>query len=300
MSRFVVCLSMLFAAAPVAHASIPEAGFYVDPFRPGIGFALEVQGNRLGIIVYAYAEDGEPEFFTAGGELRLQEGVLEDPVGEVHLLRASLFRPRDGFGLLSRAIFPFESPPPDFADVAVGEIFVRFANASNGSISLVIDQPQQGMSAGSVTREIVRMSFGYPALGPGFRYVSNGCWPDLRGDWVFVDADQADAEPIRVNLHALEEPTPTEQTCSNRTVKIYRDVARGLALTCVISDRPEDFTGGIVHYGGCELRDSSGHPVLSFIPGNMGLQRIQARRGGLPSSGSIAFGNGEVVGFRIR
>jgi hypothetical protein len=40
--------------------------------------------------------------------------------------------------------------------------------------------------------------------------------------------------------------------------------------------------------------------ILSFMLGSMALQRIQAKRGGLPPRNSIFSGTGEVVGFRIK
>lgn len=65
------------------------------------------------------------------------------------------------------------------------------------------------------------MSFGRPALGARSTCVSNGCWPDLRGDWEFADAIDKSAAPLRLTFDSLEERKPTNQTCDAPTVKIY-------------------------------------------------------------------------------
>lgn len=291
LTRFIVLLGC-FATSAIA--AVPEGGFYVDNERPGLGFAIEVQKERLGLVIYAYGDDGEPEFLTAGGELTVIRNPSEFPVDELHVLRADLYRSSGGYGFLSI------ERPPGYLEEKVGEVILQFASAAVGTITIDIQQPLGGLPIGSRVRALTKLNFGFGSIGNTPRFVSSGCWPDLRGEWVFVNTGAQDSPPVRVNLSTLEDLSPNDGACSSRSIKQYRDTGRGLTLSCVNSQNASDFPRGQVTVGGCELHDESSTVLLSFSLGNMGLTKIQARLGGLPLPTSILDGTGEVVGFRVK
>lgn len=287
-------LGLLAWFATSAFAAVPEGGFYVDNERPGLGFAIEVQQDRVGLVIYAYGEDGEPEFLTAGGTLTVIRNPSEFPLDEIHLLNADLYRSDGGYGFLS------VERPTNYREERIGEVSLQFGSSAVGTITINIQKPVAGLPVGTRVRSLTKLSFGFGAIGDIPRLVSNGCWPDLRGEWVFVNAVAEEAAPIRVKLSTVEDLSPNNDACSSRSVKRYEDIERGITLTCVNSENAADFPNNNLTLSGCELRDASSTPLLSFSLGNMGLTKIQARMGGLPPPSSRLDRTGEVIGFRVK
>lgn len=68
-----VLLAFLFsfqAAQAQQYADFtPESGWYYDPTEPGRGLNIEVQNDIVGVSVYAYDDNGFPEWYLSAGQL---------------------------------------------------------------------------------------------------------------------------------------------------------------------------------------------------------------------------------------
>lgn len=262
----------LFVPTIVA-AAIPSSGQYVDPFRPGVGFGVEVQGDHAGIVIYVYDDEGRPEFYVAGGRFtRVDSGV---PSVSTHVMDADLYRPAGGFQLLDRSILDDLAPPPDFTQDVVGRVRLSFTNRAFGQLSMNLAVPDSsGRTA--ISRPVQRIAFGVPTLGEGTGPFANACWPDMRGEWVFVDTARPADPSIRANLSTIEIVRPL--SCITGTGEVvYRDLARGLSLVCRGGNDEASIRDGARLPEGCELQEGSNEtPTLSFLLSEYGVERIDA------------------------
>src|SRR6185436_15070668 len=60
---------LLLAFAGVAHAWLPESGWYWNPSESGRGFNIEVQDSSIFLAAFVYRPDGTPVWYTAGGPM---------------------------------------------------------------------------------------------------------------------------------------------------------------------------------------------------------------------------------------
>lgn len=300
--------AMLFALLGTSYllsAAVPESGFYVDPLRPGLGYAIEVQGDKVGVVLYAHHPDGSPEFYVAGGDLEKRNGAggNEGAVPEDHYFQGTLYRANGGFGLLDRTAFSGDGFPPGYEAVPIGELSFRFFVPTQGSMRIDVATPVAGIATGGVDRAIIKMGFGFRGIGQTPGLTSNACWHDLRGDWVFAKTDDVGAEPIRLTLDSLiEDPEGANPCLDTRAIKTYRDSRRGAELRCVSSNNPSDFADGQLRVQGCELREQGSTAVtLSFWIADVTYTRIVASSGPLQSAavGNVPRGVADFVGVKL-
>jgi hypothetical protein len=306
MNAFSSLFLALVVTAGKAVAAVPESGFYVDPLRSGLGYAIEVQGDKVGIVLYAHHPDGSPEFYVAGGDLvkRSAAGGNEGAVPADHFFQGTLYRASGGFGLLDRSAFSGDGFPPGYEAVPIGELSFRFFVPTQGSVRIDVTTPVAGIATGGVDRAIIKLGFGLGGIGQSPGLTSNACWHDLRGDWVFAHAGDAGAEPLRLSLDSLtEEPQGADPCQGERAIKTYRDSRRGAELRCVSSSQPADFPDGQPRVQGCELREQgSAQVTLSFWVADVTYSRIVASSGPLQRAtpGNYPRGAADIVGVRLR
>lgn len=68
----------LFCMAP-ARAYTPESGLWWNPSESGVGYTFDLQDNFMGMTLYMYAPNGEPDWYIANGFLQgnaLFEGTV--------------------------------------------------------------------------------------------------------------------------------------------------------------------------------------------------------------------------------
>jgi len=65
--RILAMLHLAFAG--VAHAWLPESGWYWNPSESGRGFNIEVQDSSIFLAAFVYRPDGTPVWYTAGGPM---------------------------------------------------------------------------------------------------------------------------------------------------------------------------------------------------------------------------------------
>jgi hypothetical protein len=124
---------------------------------------------------------------------------------------------------------------------------------------------------------------------------------DLRGEWVFVDQSDLAAEPLRFHFNQrLPEDAPFQIGPGESFSHTYVDAGRDARLVC--ASAPEGDSGTPGHpqkRSGCELFVGE-DLVLSANMTDVGLDRIQAYRGGLPASGANPYRRPEtVIGLRV-
>jgi hypothetical protein len=146
----------------------PQAGWWWNPTESGRGFFLEVQGSRMFMSGYFYAEDGKPTWL-----------VSNDPMPDANAYDGHLLAFRDGQSLLGDYHHP--SGPQD-----AGLVSLRFTDETHGSLT---------WAGGSVPIE--RYDFHHGAAA-GFQPRTGWWWnPDesgrgfsieMQGDHMFIGA----------------------------------------------------------------------------------------------------------------
>lgn len=263
-----------------AMSAVPESGQYVDPLRPNVGFGMEVQGNKAGVVVYVYDQDGNPTFFVGGGEFVLRTDIGEAGANGAHDLVADLYRSAGGHELLERTIGPGDGVLATYSQQVVGRLSLRFIHHTKGVLTLQLNEPDsQGRT--SLDRPIERVAFGVPTIGTSTNIFANACWPDLRGEWLFRSLQAPSTPEIRVSLPAPTIVSPL--TCASPTAGVveYRDIGRALTLRCLQRSDPLNTRR---HDGGCELiSEADGTTILSFLMVDAGVHTIRAMPGDLPA-----------------
>lgn len=310
---WVVALSGTMAMQ--AMAVEPETGIYWALGKPGEGLLIERQGDQIGMVLYTYSADGEPEFYVAGGPL--VEGGVTEPVGwtegyfPLHSLNAPLFRTTDGPRFNSIDFF-VDNNGRELKSTEVGSVVATFQY--NNVIELFIrlnEFPANGhpLQRSITSHQYFRTPFGFRELGTDTILQNNAnplpCWIDLTGTWAFVDMASEQREVWGFDF-ALEEVSPPieEMTCpvssSEAHVLVYKDSVRKATMRCVEapSGDPRD---GRRHIPGCEVtQEGVDEPLFFFYIQDIGLKRIVASRGAFPPRGSATLRTSErVVGLRV-
>jgi len=80
MTRALTALFVLFLLSlNPARAYTPESGLWWNPAEPGVGYNFELQDNFMGVTMYMYRTDGQPDWYIANGFLQgnaLFEGTV--------------------------------------------------------------------------------------------------------------------------------------------------------------------------------------------------------------------------------
>ena len=190
-------LTLSSTMAMQAVAVEPETGIYWALGKPGEGLLIERQGDQIGLVLYTYSADGEPEFYVSGGPL--VEGGVTEPVGwtegyfPLHSLSAPLFRSTDGPRFNSIDFF-VDDNGRELKSTEVGSIVATFQY--NNAIDLFIllnEFPVNGHPSQRrlTLHQYTRTPFGFSELGTNTILQRNAnpltCLTDLSGTWAFVD-----------------------------------------------------------------------------------------------------------------
>ncbi|MBK7145255.1 MAG: hypothetical protein IPH76_08595 [Xanthomonadales bacterium] len=289
-----------------AFAATPENGLYWDPGRPAQAYAIEHQGDRVALVMLSYDEAGRAEWFTASGPL--QSGMLigthgHDP-GDASYITGSLFRLAGGPPIGFSGLLPGDDVPY-FTSAPVGQITAEFYG--DGRVILLLRHNGQ-----SVFSLLQRFNFGYGGFGRHDYLPHVNCWPNLAGEWVFVDREDVSRPARRFKLAQpqvrawTQDLVPTsELRCDfhDQTQELlYADELSNAVLRC---RRTREDSGGVgidPWTFGCALVEA-GETVFSFEANYTQLDRIRAWRGSLRDVGerSITDPHGpEMTGFRVR
>lgn len=287
---FVLLASTAIAGAAMPQP-VPESGIYWSPTQVGTGYILETQGDTFAFSIYAYGLDGDPEFFIASG--RISEGYS-----------APLFRVTGGAMLGSNSI---NETGAGLNAERVGRVALSYHVESPQILTytalflyLTLDSPPDNEPPETL-HALQRMNFGYG----GFGNRSQGqCWPDMRGEWAFLDKSDASRPPWRFRFTQATSTPSSDLKCErpgDDHVLTFRDVVAGAELRCVFSSDAPDPLDGLRKYSGCELRrDGSSAVVFSFYVGDIGLGRMIGSSGPLTviGSGVEPRSTGNILGIR--
>lgn len=240
MTRIILAVSMALAAWAVPSlAVLPEPGLYWNPERSGLGYYIEVQGDNLVMLTFAYdPETQKPLFYLASGKVQPPEQSDDGRVQYYHF---------------SGALVRFDAGPClvcfwehwDTSETAavVGEIRLDFF-APNGVMLAV--QMNDGTSA---TDTLQRMHFGIPSyeveaidydVFPVRQYI------DMRGTWAFVQDDGERLQSLAFNFTEVRGPAQfygtlfgqvfEEGNWSHSTEAVwFKDPAANAELICIVS-----------------------------------------------------------------
>lgn len=298
MNYAIGCIGLALAlVSSTAQAIAPESGMYWRPTLTGRAFYIEHQEGRVGVAIYTFHRDtGAAEIYVSGGLLRDDGPFMairpEPPLPEegqfpVHAYIGDLFKMSHGQPLA----FPQFPGRPAQAE-KVGRIFLTFLDA--GWIDFVILLDDGETDSGSLER----FAFGHGRYSDehGSRFSF-----DLRGEWVFVDQSDLAAEPLRFHFNQrLPEDAPFQIGPGETFSHTYVDAGRDARLVCARSPEGDSGTPGHPQKRkGCELFVGE-ELVLSANMSDVGLDRIQAYRGGLPAAGANPYRRPEtVIGLRV-
>lgn len=281
---------LLLVVVGNARAVIPETGMWWNPTEPGRGYYIDVQGDTLFFTAYAY-EDGQPVFYAGSGTLQQRSGEVLGfgfPAFSAlgyepwHYVGIELFRFEDGACLTCRHV------------PAIG--------TSIGAVGLYFDTVSRihtyfQLNDGSWTfRRLIRLNYNFPAIVTS-ETSSPPQLPDLRGDWVFVDAIDRSVPPWRFNF------TRIAQSVSN----INRDTPAPWQVTFFDDSRDARFVcrreipglDASRRNSGCQLFVGAEPVFWARIGEDLGLDRIQAGYGAVPTIGEAYRGPGIILGTRV-
>lgn len=239
--RLLIALALL-SFTLVGKAATPETGMYYDPLRQGLGYYLEVQGDKLLLIAFAYGQDdGKPTFYYSSGTITHSHPRYSgsfDPPAEL--------RNEDAYEYTGD-LYEFEVGPCLTCEVTdwntsehaskAGITFIRFADENHAYFEFVLDD---GTSIGSYMR---RQGFGRP--GYVIRYDGSVLdpkptpFPSMLGEWVFTDEDPdaPDAVNGHYNFTEVEGPQSFEENIwgfphVDAPIVRFKDPEAGAMLSC--------------------------------------------------------------------
>lgn len=288
----------LAMASPAAKAIAPESGMYWHPGFSGRAFYVEHQEGRVGVALYTFHRDtGAAEIYVSGGLLRddgpFMEIRPEPPLPEegqfpVHVYVGDLLRVSHGQPL-TLPLFPGRPAQTE----KVGQIILNFLDSGWIIYSIDLDD-----GSGSDSGTLERFAFGH---GRYSDHNSGLIGFDLRGEWIFVDQSDPTAEPLRFHFtQRLPEDAPFQIGPGETFNLSYVDAGRDARLVC--ASLPEGDSGTPGHpqkRSGCELFVGE-ELVFAANKKDVGLDRIQAYRGGLPAAGANPYRRPEaVIGLRV-
>lgn len=156
---------------PGNQATSEYTGWYYDPEHPGTGFSMEIQGDILFLVWYAYASDGDPVWYAAWAS---QEAGLY----------AGDLRSYTGSGL--------EEEWTGASYSTVGEITISFSDTDNALITWTLDGPPTRNGSVSVEKYMPSLSQGSPdprALDGWYYdpdYPGMGFFLEARGETLYL------------------------------------------------------------------------------------------------------------------
>lgn len=250
-----------------AFAITPENGMYWSPSRPSNLYVIEYQKGVMALVIYSYDAQGRPEWFTASGPLQQFHGGSELPADQA-IFDASLTRASGGPPLGTQGHAPNDPLPyPNF--VPVGRVIMSFYAEAANDIHIRIGDVD-------IYDELQPFNFGYGSIGRDLYIPWETCWPDLTGEWVFVDRARPTQPAWRYRFSAptvrawdrFDQPVPTP-VCrdSYQTQWIeYKDLNSNAVMRCV---QAKDSTAAstILPAGalGCEVVDGGTVVMSSFV-----------------------------------
>jgi hypothetical protein len=144
--RKILALIVLSLAA-AAHAAAPQTGIWWNPNEAGRGYSIDVEGNTLVMIAYAYGLDGRMQWYYADGPLL------------------------NGGARWSGTLFKFDFGQP------LGGAYVPAVNVGTEGVATIdfLSRTRGTLTIGGVQSSIVRYNFGVGSAPQA-----------LLGDWIYV------------------------------------------------------------------------------------------------------------------
>lgn len=284
LALLLVCLSV--SAQISTRPLVPEPGIYRDGSQAGNGYLFESQGDVWTFAVFAYDEQGRPEHYVASGRVSQGlSGVLYKTSGGRMLGddRAN----GDGAGLQRERLGTISLYSHlEYSDQFYDGLFV----------DVTLDSPRAGQQRNSFYA-LSRMNYGRGAIRGSD---SIQCWPDFRGDWVFVDKTDASRVVWRYSFTEVSSSPPLPFACGTQRVPhimSFRDPVAGATLRCIDGENQPP-GGGPPTFSGCELRrDGSDAVVFSFFRWDMGVERMIGATQSLAVAGGLPVRN--VLAIRV-
>jgi hypothetical protein len=281
MNRFAL-LGMIAFAADVCSQSpvyVPETGIYGDPRRTGEGAFVEVQGEIATVAFFSHTLDGDSTFYVAAGPLKTVNGTPAPCCFEsilagyypVVYLQADVYKTFGGAILGRQAttgVVPYEP-------TKVGRMIAEFGQLGFMGVYIAWDQPGPEGVWPETFSILSRRAFGLNAFGVD-DITENWCWPDFRGEWVFIDhtrpdqaAERYDFDEVSIvpNLEAVQCPAPQ----GSLQILTFRDASKDAQLRCVTGTDPLDGQNKRT----CEFRvGDDPEPIYWFNPSDLTPTRM--------------------------
>lgn len=291
--RTIFCVFLLGWFSPAA-AITPETGIYWNPRYPGWAIYVEVQRDTLFAILYAYGEDGEPEFFIASGPILPEVPTDFSPAVGLQPIQgfaAPLYRVPSGPCL-------YCTYTPIAPSVQVGSLQLIFP-ARSGLWAT-------GFFPGNRTFPFPTDQFGLPMerfnFALGATYANAGetfsIAPDMLGEWVFTDQSDRQRVPWRFEFTVKETNVALDSYPVSASA-VYRDVSRNAVMYCF----SPDYTGltneerQALPIAGCEMRQNG---QALFWSDEVSIDEFVGTLGAKPPrSANILRGPNRVLGRRL-
>ena len=251
------------AAAQISTPPVaPESGIYQDQTQVGNGYLFESQGDVWTFAIFAYDEQGRPEHVVASG--RVSQGLF-----------GVLYRTSGG-RMLGDEAYNLDGAGLRHERVGVVGLYSNLESAEQNYNVLFADITLDTPRVGEYRDRMVTMQ--RIDYGRGAVRGTDGiqCWPDFRGDWVFIDKTEASREVSRYRFTDLSSSPPLPFACGIQRlphVMSFRDPVAGATLRCM--DGIVDPLDGQPKWAGCELRhDGSNEVIFSFRRPDFGVERM--------------------------
>jgi hypothetical protein len=286
MKAMSLMFSLCFAVDVCAQSPIfvAETGIYGSQERTGEGAFVEVQGDIATVALFSHTLDGDSTFYVGAGPLSTLGRppapccVLSANQGyyPVLYLQADLYKTSGG-PVLGRSSSAGVGP---YQATKVGRMTVEFGYLGELFFYIAWDQPiPDGVLPNSIF-VMRRRSFGIGTFGTS-ESGGDGCYPDLRGEWVFIDHTIPDSPVLRYDFDELSiESSPEEIMCPESTgslsVITFKDVSTSAELRCVTGTDPlnSEFKRG------CELRvGANAEPLYWFKSNDLSATRMVGSKG---------------------
>jgi hypothetical protein len=292
-----VAALLMLVGMSSAYAAHPESGLYWNPINNGTGYTIEVQGDRVAMVIYSFSTSGDPEVFVGAGQL-VEGGTVEPSTYTQgllpsHTVAGTLHRPTNGNRLGN-----FNTTAPGIPLMqSVGNFRLTFTYHSSAFLELALTDAGGGPSF--TTTFLIRSNYGYGSLGTHPTDAGFTCFPDYRGQWVFVEQSDLARPAWRFNFtEAVVDPLGPF-TCADSAKVTFVDPARSARMECQIQ-RPIEPGAGVERYGGCEVIQN-GQVLFNSNYNDLGLERFLGSLGPLPLSNSgILRTSQQVIGVRVK
>lgn len=209
--------AFIMLVVPLARAVTPETGMYYDSLRQGLGYYVEVQGDKLVMIAFAYGQQsGEPLFYYASGTItKAKPGISSVFDPPVRLLREDAYQ-------FKAKMYTFDTGPCVTCNVMdwdtsqhaqlAGQVFLRFSDVNRMFVAFQLDD---GTTISSFTR---RQGFGRQGFDLKSRLIFLNTGPinvpeplaSFRGEWIFTDLEDSSKAPLRYDFDKVVGPLPKD------------------------------------------------------------------------------------------